>query len=326
MNANVVSGGGRGRGQAAASSGDEGSLSDSLMSQSVNETVYLGRASFRITHEMEAADSEGAAADASEWFSHEQAVILKGGPNGVGRDGRPFDAQQDVARGLPATRKFRRAWLLVALPVGAFALGIVVASAAGPRLRRHAIGATSPAPAALTAAPVAAASPTVATTLPVTPPPGAALPPSAATAPSPAAPPASAAAPVAAVSSTAVPVAAVPVLAPAPVAAAAPATTVAATALPPSTVAMAPPVEAAPSRPVATADVGTAPTAPPRPARAAAKPHVARKANTEHLKSSGSPSEETAIVPADDEPASQATTPATPPKKAAVKWVDPWAN
>ena len=326
MNANVVSGGGRGRGQAAASSGDEGSLSDSLMSQSVNETVYLGRASFRITHEMEAADSEGAAADASEWFSHEQAVILKGGPNGVVRDGRAFDAQQDVARGLPATRKFRRAWLLVALPVGAFALGIVVASAAGPRLRRHAIGATNPAPAALTAAPVAVASPTVANTLPVTPPPGAALPPSAATAPSPAAPPASAAAPVAAAPVAAAPVTAVPVPAPAPVPAAAPAKTVAATALPPSTIALAPPVEAAPSRPVATPDVGNAPTATPRPARAAAKPHVARKANTEHLKSSGSASEETAIVPADDEPASQATTPATPPKKAAVKWVDPWAN
>ena len=319
MNANVVSAGGRERGQGAS---DETSLPESLMAHTVNETVYLGRASFRITHEMEAVDAEGSTADSAEWFSRESAVILEGGPNerGVLRARRDGTEQAGTAR----APRFRRSWLLVALPVGAFALGIAVASVVGSGARRRSpvaataltpVAATAPAPVApTTVAPAAPPLPPVAaTTVPATTSPAAAPP-----------------------SGTTVAVSAAPAIPEAP-AATPEKTAVPSTALPPSTVALALPAEArSPREAAATPDAPPAPAAAPRAAPAAVKPHVVRKAKVEHAKTSGKAADKTveataddvASAPSDDAPATEAAAPATKKTaaKAPVKWVDPWAN
>jgi len=154
MNANVVSGVGR---------EEQGPLPEDLMSHTVTETVYLGRASFRITHELEAVGAEDTAPDSSEWFSRDAAVILKGGPNGLTARDKPLlgEEEHEIAPARPA-RGIPRAWLLIGLPVAAFGLGIAVASVAGSSAARHktvtpaAVSTvTAPAPATRAAAPVA---------------------------------------------------------------------------------------------------------------------------------------------------------------------------
>lgn len=332
MNANVVSGVGRGRGQA------ERDEAESLMAHTVNETVYLGRASFRITHEVEAVEGEGGGGDSTEWFSHDTAVILKGGPSGLRSHAGPLHREEEDEAALierPA-RKFHRSWLLVALPVAAFALGITVASAVGSGARRRtatttaAAAADHAAPATVATTTTPAAAPVPAVLVPVTaPPPRAALP-----------------------AGTATAVVASPVAAPdaVPAGSGAPGMA-AATALPPSTVAMAAPTEAQPRQQAAQAvevqprqqaaqaveaqprqqvaqavEPDPAPAAAPHPVRAVVKPHVVRKAKPDHAKVAGSATEDADGVPTDDAPAKEAAASAGAPKKAAVKWVDPWAN
>lgn len=262
MNANVVSGG-RERGRS-----DEASLPEDLMSHTMNETVYLGRASFRITHELEAVDAEEPTRDSSPWFSHE-SVILEGGPSGLAVR-QKFDEQQDEAVVAARPPGIRRAWLLVALPVAAFALGIAVASAAASRSRRSPTVVVAPAAAATapammaTVVPVPAIAPTTgaATVSPpaVTPPP-ATLPPIAAL----------------------------------------PASAVAATAAP------AAPREVERAQVAAPApDARTAPVAAPR---AAAKPHVVRKPKAEHVKSSEPASDDAIGAAAGVETTAPAATP-----------------
>ena len=126
MNANVVGGvGGE----------DEGSLPQrQAMPQALTETVYLGRASFRITHEIETVSVEEPSVDSSTWFARD-SVILQGGPNMMDRltetGAEPGWGQVD-----PGPRRwFKRSWLMVAVPVAAFALGLLVAQLAGSSAR-----------------------------------------------------------------------------------------------------------------------------------------------------------------------------------------------
>ena len=294
MNANVARGvGGE----------DEGSLQDDLMAQTVNETVYLGRASFRITHEIEAVQVDEPASDSSTWFSHNAAVILKGGPNGLAMRQAPLTELAPEAE--PGHRRPGRGrwWLLVALPLGAFALGMVVAPFAGSSaLRRRAQVIATQAPSAVTVAP-----------------------------PGPAATPATsvsaqALAPAAAGVAATTTVAAAPAPATAPAAAAAPAP---AAALPSSTLAVAtPPVVAA----AGSAEPQRAPT-PSATARQGrtAKARVVRKPKAEQKVEHSGPSEAAEAEAMLDQAA--ASDDAAPPaaksvakKPAATKWIDPWAN
>src|SRR3569623_1921097 len=154
MNANVVSGVGR---------EEQGPLPEDLMSHTVTETVYPGRATIRITHELEAVGAEDSAPDSSEWFSRDAAVILKGGPNGLTARDKPLlgEEEHEIAPARPA-RGIPRAWVLIGFPVVAFGLGIGVASVAGSSAARHKAvtpavvpPVPAPAPATRAAAPVA---------------------------------------------------------------------------------------------------------------------------------------------------------------------------
>jgi len=298
MNANVAGGvGGE----------DEGSLPDDLMAQTVTETVYLGRASFRITHEIEAVQADEPASDSSTWFSHNAAVILKGGPSGLAMrrlpatELSPEGEQLDTRLG----RWLRPWWLLVALPMVAFALGMVVAPLAGSSALRHKTEPTAvavQAPVARTIAPPATAAPAVSVPAQV---------------------------PATEVVAAPAPVVAAPALA-------APATAAPAAALPPSTVAAVMPVADTVTAPLPAATVvapatpretqhAVTPSATSRQGRTA-KPQVARKAKAEHP----APAEtETAATP-DVAPAAEDIAPpvtkAAAKKAAATKWVDPWAN
>lgn len=282
MNANVVSGVGR---------EEQGPLSEALMAHTVNETVYLGRASFRITHELEAVGAEDAAAASAEWFSHDSTVILKGGPNGLAvREQQTEESSDQAVVAARPTRGLRRPWMLVALPVAAFALGIGVASVVASSAARR----RSVAP-ALATAPVR---------------PATAIPPAIATA--------ATAAP--AVPTQAAPAGPVTMVVPQTAAA----VVVPAATLPPSTIALTAPVMKSAAAPAAEPEADAHPALAPRVVRPALKPRVARKAKAPGADLAAG---ESPIVGTDDAPAAEVSPPpAAAPKKAAVKWVDPWAN